>query len=73
MEETEGTEGTEGTEKTKRPKELSRMLTIRLSDKEKEMTDILRESPYCINISKYIRASIEHLYKVKTSKVGRAK
>lgn len=49
------------------------ILTIRLTNEEKEMINVLKGAPHWINISKYIKESIQHLYESKINKAGRVK
>ena len=49
------------------------VITIRLSQDERKMVDILKGEPHWMNISEYIRATIRHIYESKTTKAGRVK
>ena len=40
----------------------NKMLTLRLTEKDVEMIQVLKSSPYYVNISEYLRNSLEHLY-----------
>ena len=43
-------------------------LSVSFSQEEKDMVEILRKSPYYINMSEFIRESIRKLYVEKTKK-----
>ena len=54
-------------------KKKSRHLTVRLGEEEIMMVDALKGSPYFVNVSEYVRASLRHLFEKRTSKSGRGK
>jgi len=43
-------------------------LSVSFSEEEKEMVEILRKSPYYINMSEFIRECIRRLYEEKVEK-----
>ena len=51
----------------------AKVLTVRLGKEEEEMIKCLKSSPYFINMSEYIRATIRHFYESKINKAGRIK
>ena len=44
------------------------VITVRLSQEERDMVDMLKKAPHWLNISEYIRATIRHLYESKKKK-----
>jgi Arc/MetJ-type ribon-helix-helix transcriptional regulator len=44
-------------------------LSVSLCEEESEMVNKLRKSPYCINMSEFIRDSIRKLHKEKVEKI----
>jgi len=60
------------TEETDIPtKDKTRILTVRLGQKEIDMVDTLKGSPYFINMSEFVRESIRHYYDNRVNKAGR--
>jgi len=54
-------------EKVETETETKTNITIRVSNEDREMIEVLRKK-YFINISEYLRASIKHLYDAKIKK-----
>jgi len=54
-------------------KKKNNTMILRLDNETKSMINTLKASPYFINISEYLRASIKHLFTQRTNKQGRPK
>ena len=50
-----------------------KIFTIRLSNEEWNMIQVLKSKPHYVNIANYVRDSLLHLYQVRTNKAGRVK
>ena len=61
------------TKETPAPKKKKKLLTVRVGEEELMMIEVLKQRPYHVNISDYVRSSIKRLYEVRTKKAGRVK
>ena len=55
----------------KENKDKTKILTVRLGQKEIDMVSTLKGSPYFVNMSEFVRESIRHYYDSRVNKAGR--
>jgi len=56
--------------KVKSKPDKTRILTIRLGQKEGDMVDALKSSPYFLNMSEFLRESIRRYYDKRVNRTG---
>ena len=57
----------------KQKKEPTRAMTVRLTEKEHEMAQVLKKAPFCVNISELLRAALRNYFNERINEKGNEK